>query len=243
MEQKELVKQLREFLADKDGVDGGAAPALHLMRHALIALERPIVEVRQEVLEDNHEAEQLRDQLAEREGFIYGLLGELQLIPEVDGEPVDSLPDALAEDFGILETLHGEIANLFERWNESPDAARDKDVFIGAVCNLLQVDGNTPLRELWSALEAKSTYLISLERGIAERDQTIAGLEGWASQEEFNQGGVVDLTPNSRDTWVDSALDLAHAVRRDRSRENRVMANAAESLISAAARGFSDGER
>lgn len=235
MEHKELVKQLRDFLKDKESVDGNAAPALHLMRHALVALERPIVEVHQDVLEDNHEAEQLRDLLAERESFIYGLLGELQMIPEIDGEPVETLADAISEDITVLESLHGEVVNLFTLWNENPDTARDKDVFIGAVCNFLQLDGNTPLRDVWSALQAKSTYLASLEQGIAERDQTIAGLEGWAAQDEFNQS--VDLAPSITDNWVTQALDLAHAVRRDESRENRILAKAAEQLISQAEKG------
>ena len=167
MEQKELVKQLRDFLKDKESVDGNAAPALHLMRHALVARERPVVEVHQDILEDNHEAEVLRDQLAEREGFLYGLLGELQLIPEVDGEPVDTLADAIAEDITILESLHGEVVNLFTRWNESPDTARDREKFIAAVCALLNLPSGTPLLDIWHALEAKAQYLASLERGIA----------------------------------------------------------------------------
>lgn len=237
MEQKELVRQLREFLADKEGVDGGAAPALHLMRHALVALERPIVEVRQDVLEDSHEADQLRDQLAEREGFIYGLLGELQMIPEIDGEPVETLAEAIAEDSDVLDSLHSEVVNLFTRWNESPDTARDRDKFISAVCNLLQVNAGSPLLDVWNALEAKAHYLNSLERGIAERDETIARLER-GSVVSVNRELAIELAPDARDRWVDEAMDLAHAVSRDRSPENRLMAKAADRLIASAREGW-----
>lgn len=235
MEHNELVKQLRDFLKDKESVDGNAAPALHLMRHALVALERPIVEVHQDVLEDNHEAEQLRDRLAERESFIYGLLGELQIIPEIDGEPVETLADAIAEDSEVLDTLFGEIVQMFSQWNGFPDAVKDQNKFTTAVRNLLQLDADAPLLDVWNALQAKSTYLASLERGIAERDQTIAGLEEYAAQDEFNQ--AVDLAPAITDSWVTQALDLAHAVRRDESRENRILAKAAEQLISQAEKG------
>ena len=237
MEQKELVKQLRDFLKDKESVDGNAAPALHLMRHALVALERPIVEVRQDILEDNHEAEVLRDQLAEREGFLYGLLGELQLIPEVDGEPVDTLADAIAEDITILESLHGEVVNLFTRWNESPDTARDREKFIAAVCALLNLPSGTPLLDIWHALEAKAQYLASLERGIAERDQTIDALE---EPKGLAGGDLLGHLGDPDDRWRDDALDLAHAVAKDKSLGNRVMAKAAEQLI-ADARGLPNG--
>lgn len=231
MEQKELVRQLREFLQDKESVDGKAAPALHLMRHALVALERPVVEVHQDVLEDDHEKEQLRDQLAERDGFIYGLLGELQLIPEVDGEPVDTLADAIAEDITILESLHSEVVNLFTRWNESPDTARDREKFIAAVCALLNLPSGTPLLDMWHALEAKAQYLASLERGIAERDQAIEALEepkGLAGADLLGHVG------DPGDQWMDDALDLAHAVAKDKSLGNRLMAKAAEQLIAGA---------
>lgn len=237
MEQKELVKQLRDFLKDKESVDGNAAPALHLMRHALVALERPIVEVRQDVLEDDHEKEQLRDQLAERDGFIYGLLGELQLIPEVDGEPVDTLADAIAEDITILESLHSEVVNLFSRWNESPDTARDREKFIAAVCALLNLPSGTPLLDMWHALEAKAQYLASLERGIAERDQAIEALE---EPKGLAGGDILEHLGDPGDRWRDDALDLAHAVAKDKSLGNRVMAKAAEQLI-ADARGLQNG--
>ena len=231
MEQKELVKQLRDFLKDKESVDGNAAPALHLMRHALVALERPVVEVHQDILEDNHEAEVLRDQLAEREGFLYGLLGELQLIPEVDGEPVDTLADAIAEDITILESLHGEVVNLFTRWNESPDTARDREKFIAAVCALLNLPSGTPLLDIWHALEAKAQYLASLERGIAERDQAIEALE---EPKGLAVGDILEHVSDPGDQWRDDALDLAHAVAKDKSLGNRLMAKAAEQLIAGA---------
>ena len=237
MEQKELVKQLRDFLKDKESVDGNAAPALHLMRHALVALERPVVEVRQDILEDNHEAEVLRDQLAEREGFLYGLLGELQLIPEVDGEPVDTLADAIAEDITILESLHSEVVNLFTRWNESPDTARDREKFIAAVCALLNLPSGTPLLDIWHALEAKAQYLASLERGIAERDQAIEALE---EPKGLAGSDLLEHVGDPGDRWRDDALDLAHAVAKDKSLGNRVMAKAAEQLI-ADARGLPNG--
>lgn len=237
MEQKELVKQLRYFLKDKESVDGNAAPALHLMRHALVALERPIVEVRQDILEDNHEAEGLRDQLAEREGFLYGLLGELQLIPEVDGEPVDTLADAIAEDISILESLHSEVVNLFTRWNESHDTARDREKFIAAVCALLNLPSGTPLLDIWHALEAKAQYLASLERGIAERDQAIEALE---EPKGLAGSDLLEHVGDPGDRWRDGALDLAHAVAKDKSLGNRVMAKAAEQLI-ADARGLPNG--
>lgn len=230
MENKELVQKLREYLKDKESVDGNAAPALHLMRHALVALERPaITEVRQDVLVDDAVA----DQLAERESFIYGLLAELQLVPEVNGEPVDTLQEALAEDYEVLESLHDEIVQLFTRWNESPDSARDKDTFIGAVCNLLQIDRGTGLRDVWSALQAKAVHMASLEQGIAARDETIAALERGEPDYEFtaSREPASDPAPDVRDDWVDDALDLAHAVRRDGSRENRVLAKAAWQLI------------
>lgn len=242
MEQKELVKQMRDFLQDKEGIDGKAAPALHLMRHALVALERPIVEVRQDVLEGDHEKEQLRDHLAERDGFIYGLLGELQLIPEVDGEPVDTLADAIAEDITILESLHSEVVNLFTRWNESPDTARDQEKFIAAVCALLNLPSGTPLLDIWHALEAKAQYLASLERGIAERDQAIEALENGAHV--INVPDYENNLPRcagvAGDQWRGDALDLAHAVAKDKSLGNRVMAKAAEQLI-ADARGLPNG--
>lgn len=237
MEQKELVKQLRDFLRDKESVDGSAAPALHLMRHALVALERPVVEVRQDILEDNHEAEVLRDQLAEREGFLYGLLGELQLIPEVDGEPVDTLVDAIAEDITILESLHSEVVNLFTRWNESPDTALDREKFIAAVCALLNLPSGTPLLDIWHALEAKAQYLESLERGIAERDQAIEALE---EPKGLAGSDLLEHVGDPGDRWRDDALDLAHAVAKDKSLGNRVMAKAAEQLI-ADARGLPNG--
>lgn len=237
MEQKELVKQLRDFLKDKESVDGNAAPALHLMRHALVALERPVVEVHQDILEDNHEAEVLRDQLAEREGFLYGLLGELQLIPEVDGEPVDTLADAIAEDITILESLHSEVVNLFTRWNENPDTARDREKFIAAVCALLNLPSGTPLLDIWHALEARAQYLASLERGIAERDQAIEALE---EPKGLAVGDILEHVGDPGDQWRGDALDLAHAVAKDKSLGNRVMAKAAEQLI-ADARGLPNG--
>ena len=237
MEQKELVKQLRDFLKDKESVDGNAAPALHLMRHALVALERPVVEVHQDILEDNHEAEVLRDQLAEREGFLYGLLGELQLIPEVDGEPVDTLADAIAEDITILKSLHSEVVNLFTRWNESPDTARDREKFIAAACALLNLPSGTPLLDIWHALEAKAQYLASLERGIAERDQAIEALE---EPKGLAGSDLLEHVGDPGDRWRDDALDLAHAVAKDKSLGNRVMAKAAEQLI-ADARGLPNG--
>lgn len=234
MEHKELVKQLREHLADKEGIDGKAAPALHLMRHALVALERPIVEVRQDVLEDNHETEQLRDQLAERDGFIYGLLGELQLIPEVDGEPVDTLADAIAEDFDILESLHNEIVQMYSQWNGFPDAVKDQSKFITAVRNLLQLDADTPLLDVWKALEAKAAYLSSLEGAVADRDRKIDELELGEMVIELASGRNKPHREHAvepSDQWRDDALDLAHAVAKDKSLGNRLMAKAAEQLI------------
>lgn len=226
MDNKELVQKLREHLADKEGIDGKAAPALHLMRHALLALERPAVtEVRQEVLEDTATA----DLLEEREGFIYGLLGELQLIPEVDGEPVETLADAIAADYEILESLHSEVVNLFTRWNETAEG--DKDRFISAVRNLMQMENGSGLAALWGALESKAIYLNSLERGIAERDDTIAALELGKMVEGLDDGELAGPAPDVSATWADEALDLAHAVVKDKSRGNRVMAKAAAMLI------------
>ncbi len=226
MDNKELVQKLREHLADKESIDGKAAPALHLMRHALLALERPAVtEVRQEVLEDTATA----DLLEEREGFIYGLLGELQLIPEVDGEPVETLADAITADYEILESLHSEVVNLFTRWNETAEG--DKDRFISAVRNLMQMDKGSGLAATWGALESKAIYLNSLERGIAERDDTIAALELGKMVEGLDDGDLTGHAPDVREIWVDEALDLAHAVAKDKSRGNRVMAKAAAMLI------------
>lgn len=227
MDNKELVQNLREHLAGKEHIDGNAAPALHLMRHALLALERPAVtEVRQEVLEDTATA----DPLEEREGFIYGLLGELQLIPEVDGEPVETLADAIAADYEILESLHSEVVNLFTRWNETAEG--DKDRFISAVRNLMQMDKGSGLAAIWGALESKAIYLNSLERGIAERDDTIAALELGKMADGLDDGELTGPAPDVSVTWADDALDLAHAVVKDKSRGNRVMAKAAAMLIS-----------
>lgn len=184
MNKTELIAGLRAHLADKEDIANEAAPALALMRYAVVELEKPTsvqgnntdagdLQARLDAM--NTAAGRLHAQLADREGFIYSLLADLGMVPEVDDEPVDSLAEALELAPNLLDELQTKVANLYATGDEEAD---DKDRFIDGVRNLLnpiapQGAHLLSLQELWNLLEAASDSYASREQGIVHRDNLL----------------------------------------------------------------------
>lgn len=181
MNKNELIEGLRAHLADKDHISNEAAPALKLMRHALVELDRPatgtgnaveLQQLRSELASADSAVTQLRDLVDDREGYIYALIAGAGLMPEVDDAPVDSLSHALAISPNLLDVLHENVSTAF-----APGAQADKERFINGVRALL--DPIAPgaealgLEGLWNVLETASNRYASLEAGILERDQQL----------------------------------------------------------------------
>lgn len=174
MTKTELCKSLQEFLADKEEIANDAAPALKLMRQCLAELEKPTsgtgddLHLRGELASADSTIAKLQDIVRDREGYIYGLLAELAMVPEIDEEPVDSLLAAYEQSPSILDDLQEKVASMFAR-----EDAADKDRFINGVRALLEVDAGDGLQRLWDVLESKAQYLNGLETGIAQRDEIL----------------------------------------------------------------------
>ena len=119
MNKTELIAGLREHLAGKESIANEAAPALKLMRYSLVELEKPTSGGEGQALFNHLNEElknadgiitQLRDTVSDREGFIYALLAELALVPEIDGEPVGSLEEAITQQPDILDMLQERVS-------------------------------------------------------------------------------------------------------------------------------------
>lgn len=173
MNKTELIAGLRAHLADKEDIANEAAPALKLMRYALVELEKPTSGQGNNAEADQLKAEldamntaggRLHAQLADREGYLYALLADVGMVPEVEDEPVDSLREAIELVPSLLDDLQLKVASLYA------DNDADKDRFIGAVQQLLEVDASEGLMKLWNTLESKAQYLNGLETGIEQRD-------------------------------------------------------------------------
>lgn len=181
MNKTQLITALRAHLADKEDIANEAAPALALMRYAVVELEKPtsggtdvdaveVANLRRDLASSEKYVAELVDALNDREGLLYSLLADFGMVPEVDDEPVDSLREAMELQPDILDALQDKISII----NASQvEADEDKDRFIDGVRKLL--DGESlSLQGLWDALETASTRYASLENGIDERDQQIA---------------------------------------------------------------------
>lgn len=178
MNKTELIAGLREHLAGKESIANEAAPALKLMRYSLVELEKPTSGGEGQALFNHLNEElknadgiitQLRDTVSDREGFIYALLAELALVPEIDGEPVGSLEEAITQQPDILDMLQERVSTVL-----APVPENQQEEFIEAVRALLGASPEMGLRDLYGELESKAKYLNSLEQGIAQRDQQIA---------------------------------------------------------------------
>lgn len=255
MQRNELIPQLEAFLSANQQVADEAAPALKLLRASYAELRRPVTgddATAQRYLAELSSADRaiidLKDKLAERELFIYDLLAEIGIVPEVNDEPVATLHLSLERDPYVLKRLHEYIAS-WSKDNSDSDTLR----FMSAVRSLLGV-GDAPLDQAWSALEGKAQYLSSLETGIADRDKNLSELEALVSacldaagedwQDVEGLPGVIKQMRQNAESegvplsgWVSDAIDLAHAVRGNLAPENRVMAKAAEALILKSPRG------
>ena len=255
MQRNELITQLETFLSANQQVADEAAPALKLLRAAYAELRKPVSGEdgnAQRYLSDlssaDHTIAALNDRLTEREVFIYDLLAEIGMVPEVNDEPIPTLPLAIERDPNVLQRLHDYVAS-WSKDNSDSDTLR----FVFAVRTLLDV-GDAPLEQVWSALEGKAQYLSSLETGIADRDKNLSELEAMVSacleaagedwQDVEGLPGVIKQMRQNADIegvplsgWVSDAIDLAHAVRGNLAPENRVMAKAAEALILKSPRG------
>lgn len=180
MNKTQLIAGLRAHLADKEDIANEAAPALALMRYAVVELEKPtsgtqvneveVASLRKDLSSADSTITRLTDDLKDREGLLYSLLAEFGMVPEVDDEPVDSLREAIEQQPNILDALQDKISII--NASQVEEFADDKDRFIAAVRRLL--DGyDLPLKDLWGSLEGKAKYLEGLEKGIEERDQQI----------------------------------------------------------------------
>lgn len=180
MNKTQLIAGLRAHLADKEDIANEAAPALALMRYAVVELEKPtssgghdeveVANLRRDLASSEKYVGELFDALNDREGTLYSLLADLGMVPEVDDEPVNSLAEALELAPNLLDELQTKVANLYANSDDGDD---DKDRFIDGVRKLL--DGESlSLQGLWELLESKAQYLDGLEKGIGERDQKIA---------------------------------------------------------------------
>ncbi|NCB61351.1 MAG: hypothetical protein EOM46_28750, partial [Gammaproteobacteria bacterium] len=182
MQRNEIITQLEAFLSANQQVADEAAPALKLLRAAYAELRKPVSG--DDAVTQRYQAELstadrtingLNDRLIELEFFIYDLLAETGMVPEVNDEPVASLGDALERDPNVLQRLRDCVAS-WSKDNSDSDTLR----FVFAVRNLLGV-GDAPLEHVWSALEGKAQYLSSLETGIADRDKNLSELEAIVS--------------------------------------------------------------
>lgn len=255
MQRNELITQLEAFLSANQQVADEAAPALKLLRAAYAELRKPVSgddTTEQRYLAELSTADRtingLNDRLVEVEFFIYDLLSEMGMVPEVNDEPVASLSDALERAPNLLEALKEAVSSF----STDDDTAKEKR-FIFAVRNLLGT-GDISLEEVYAALESKAQYLAGLENGIAERDKNVSELEALVSacldaagedwQDVEGLPGVIKQMRQNAESegvplsgWVSDAIDLAHAVRGNLAPENRVMAKAAEALILKSPRG------
>lgn len=255
MQRNELITQLETFLSANQQVADEAAPALKLLRAAYAELRKPASgddTTAQRYLAELSTADRtingLNDRLVEVEFFIYDLLGEMGMVPEVNDEPVASLSDAMEREPNLLEALKEAVSSF----STDDDTAKAKR-FIFAVRNLLGT-GDVSLEEVYAALESKAQYLAGLEGGIAERDKNVSELEALVSacldaagedwQDVEGLPGVIKQMRQNAESegvplsgWVSDAIDLAHAVRGNLAPENRVMAKAAEALILKSPRG------
>ena len=185
MNKTQLIAGLRAHLADKEDIANEAAPALALMRYAVVELEKPtssgghdeveVANLRRDLASSEKYVGELVDALNDREGTLYSLLADLGMVPEVDDEPVNSLAEALELAPNLLDELQTKVANLYATGDEEAD---DKDRFIDGVRNLLnpiapQGAHLLSLQELWNLLEAASDSYASREQAIVHRDNLL----------------------------------------------------------------------
>lgn len=223
MNREEIIAGLRAHLADKEDIASSAAPALALMRWSLVELEKPTSndatssgsagEMRDFMLKKELESAErtiadLRDTLSDREGFLYALLAEIGIVPEVDDEPVSSLVDAIQQKPTILEDLQAAVVSLVEGTDENPEDRANRERFIEGVRQLLSdiaphgTEG-MPLQDLWNTLETAANRYTSQEAAIIERDKTIEDRDRLIQairsklgipQDLHNTGEIVELS-------------------------------------------------
>lgn len=187
MTKSELTAALREHLAGKESIANEAAPALKLMRYALVELEKPTSNggtynedadaLRKDLASSERYVKELVDALNDREGYLYALLAEARMVPEVDDEPVGTLGEALERAPTLLDDLQEYVTNLIND-DAVPATSDDKDRFINGVRELLDnvVPNGTSdlsLQGLWDSFETASRRYASLEEGLIERDKQL----------------------------------------------------------------------
>ena len=258
MQKSELTAQLRDYLDQQGEVSSSAAPGLKLLRHCLVQLEK----------DDPAPAAiataPARDYALEE--FAYGMLAELGLVPETDGEPVSSWPEAVALNADLPEEAISHLAGVVEAAENSisVELAQLRD-FADAIRHLLGAPADATPDMLLGQLQEKARYIASLEDGITQRDQQLsqcdallgrcleAAGEDWQDVNEL-PAHIAQLTRQGSDdhvisadwdfrttSWVNDAIDLAHAVAGNLAPENRVMAKAANAIILNAPREVSHG--
>ena len=234
MNKSNVAQQIRDYLGENQNVANDAAPGLKLLRQALVCLELPEHEdgaSSEDLAAADRSIVALRDALSDREEYIYSLLSEMNMLPEEDGEPVNTLGEALEVNADILDDLfNAAVTNAVPL---QPADTSEESRFISAVKSLVGMSSNAQLESVWNALETKAQYMTNLEVGIAERDRLLAE----ADQRVTTTPAPHPMEPVAFDFWISDAIDLAHAVRGNLSPENRVMAKAAEQLIVMAPRG------
>lgn len=191
MNKSELTAALREHLAGKESIANEAAPALKLMRYALVELEKPTSNggtynedadaLRKDLASSERYVKELVDALNDREGYLYALLAEARMVPEVGDEPVGTLGEALERAPTLLDDLQEYVTNLIND-DAAPATSDDKDRFINGVRELL--DNVAPngtadlsLQALWSVFETASRRYASLEEGMIERDRALVAAD------------------------------------------------------------------
>lgn len=165
----ELTAQLRAFLNEQGEVSSSAAPGLKLLRQCLVALEKdqaPAVVAQPPA----------RDHVLEE--FAYNMLAELGLVPETDGEPVSSWPEAVALNTDLPEEAISHLAGVVEAAENSVsvELAQLRD-FADTIRHLLGATADATPDMLLGQLQEKARYIGNLEQGITERDQKLAGAE------------------------------------------------------------------
>lgn len=257
MKRSDLIEQVGAYLAQNQHVSDESAPGMKFLRLMYIELERPTdSDVETQALKEQLRSadaaiEATNDKYSNLEDIILDVLLQGGMLPSVDDEPVMTLDIALREDPDCIEKLKTLLAGGTPDNAEQSDSSR----FIAAVYSLLGVETSVGLQGLYSHLEGKAQYLSNLEKGIAQRDTQLQQLEAmvgscleaagedWQDVDDLPNiirqlaGGFKAHDTSAPGSWVQDAIDLAHAVRGDLSPENRVMAKAAEQIILNAPRG------
>ncbi len=250
MKRSELIEQLAAYLTLNQQVSDESAPGMKLLRLSYTELCKPVdddsqtADLKEQLNAADKAIQGMNDRVTDYEDILYDLLLQAGLVPEVDGELAISYGVAAKEDPECIEKLRTTLIR-----GEIPEKASD---FIQAVRRLLDY-WEPDLQVLWEKLYSEAQRINSLDEGIAQRDKGLQNMESLINkcleaagedwQDVDNLPDAISRLRNGNSTtpvpsdWAQEAIDLAHAVRRDLSPGNRVMAKAAERIILTAPQG------